>query len=248
MSGSLTIVGLGPGPVGLVTLEAADLLRAASTKEHVRVYGFSPVVEVVANLAPDLEVTLLDDMLGTDERATAYQRLIGQMMKDAFRDGLDVLYLVSGNPLMVNDLVLFLRRACRRYDKPVRLVQGLSFVELMLDRVYWQADRGLQLLSAWSIAEGGAEPDPRVPALVYEIGETSAETSMELLIALSARLGAIYPPEHTLILVYGTGPPTFESRSRILQVRDLCEMTLTPLSNLWIPSLSGPALERDIAP
>jgi tetrapyrrole methylase family protein/MazG family protein len=257
-NGTLTVVGLGPGRPELMTQEAHDCFRQAAGTDEARVYGFSSVRDLVAAVAPDLQLRLLDPYLDAagDNRAQAYNQAISKMMLDAFKDGRDVYYLVQGSPLVVNDLVFFLRRACHRYKKPVRIVHGVSFVDLVLDRVYWRADPGLQLFSAWSFARGQGALDPTSSALFYELGEATDPESVAptegqgpgMLAALSDRLQETLPPDHPVMLLYSSGPPDFESLSRCFPLSELVDQPLVPLSNLWVPALQGEAAERDEVP
>jgi Protein containing tetrapyrrole methyltransferase domain and MazG-like (predicted pyrophosphatase) domain len=138
MAGSLTIVGLGPARPEHVTREALDVVVRADERGH-RVYGLAHVREVLAELVPGLPVRALDYLytLPGVDRPTAYADLAQLLVRRAFGDELDVVYVVAGSPLYVKDAVLGIRRACAAGGHPLRLVHGISFVDLVLDRVYW---------------------------------------------------------------------------------------------------------------
>jgi tetrapyrrole methylase family protein / MazG family protein len=260
MAGSLTIVGLGPGRPEHATLEAADVLRQAAANPEARVYAFSNVEALARAVAPGLAVQTLDGLLRAppDAPQQLYHNLVARLMTEAFRDGHHVFYAVAGNALVINDLVLLLRRTCRTYGKPVRLVHGLSFLDVVLDRVFWRADPGLQLLSAWAVARGDQVLTPATPSLIYELGERSgqpdapgpdgpAAEANAMLEALAARLLALFPADHPLALLYSPGSPDFQSLSRSLTLGELAHQPLPALCNLWVPALGGPAMERELA-
>lgn len=257
MSGSLTIVGLGPGRPEQVTLEAAQLLEAAADAPNARVYGFSNVAPLATAVAPRLSVQPLDGLLvaAAGDRQRGYQGVVQHLLTEAYRDGGDVYYVVAGNPLVINDLVLVIRRTCKLYQKPVRVVAGLSFFDLVLDRVFWRADPGVQLLSAWAVARGEPVLVATAPALLYELGEMSAadgaagtgSDEATMLETLASRLLALYPPEHPVALLFSSGPPDFESRSTGVELAALAAQAIPPLSNLWVPALGGPAMESELA-
>ena len=80
---------------------------------------------------------------------------------------------ISNSPPSTITLALrsHIRRRCAALEEPVRLVHGMSFVDLVLDRVYWTGHGGLQLWSAWNVAHDGVDLDPRAPALLVQLGQ-----------------------------------------------------------------------------
>ena len=249
--GSLTIVGLGPARPEHLTAEAVAALRQAPP--GARAYGLAHARQIAASVAPDLEVGSLDylySLPGVD-RPTLYRDLASMLLRRAFEDDCDVLYLVAGSPLFINDAVLLLRADHR----PVRLIHGLSFVDLVLDQVLWTGHRGLQLYSAWNIAFDGIAINPAAPALLCQLGEFSrgAEAlqtggSTSMLTSLRDRLLVDYPPEHLVSVLYSSGHPDYRSCSRSASLADLADEEVPVYSNLWVPALSGPAIESRLAP
>ena len=102
--GRLTIVGLGPARAEHVTAEARAVLHDACST-GARVYGLAHVRDLVAELEPDLPVRSIDylyELPGVD-RPTAYRDLAAILIRRAFDDEQEVVYLVAGSPLFVND-------------------------------------------------------------------------------------------------------------------------------------------------
>lgn len=256
MSGSLTIVGLGPARPEHVTAEALEVLRRPAHPRR-RAYGLAHVREVVATVAPDLEVRPLDYLYALPgvPRIAAYTDLARMMVRRAFDDGFDVLYLVAGSPLFINDAVLAIRRLCAEGGHPVRLVHGISFLDLILDRVYWTGHQGIQMLSAWNVARDGMSPNPSVPLVLAQLGEFSAggealdmSRSQSMLEEVREVLFRTYPPDHPVTVLYSSGPPDYRSEARRIPLRALPDEPVPVYSNLWVPALDGPDLERDVAP
>ena len=256
MAGSLTIVGLGPARPEHVTREASDVLLRARDKGH-RVYGLAHVREVLADVAPGLSVRSLDylyQLPGVD-RPTAYADLARMLVRRAFADGLDVVYAVAGSPLYINDAVLLMRRLCAAGGHPLKLVHGISFVDLVLDRVYWTGKSGLQFYSAWNIARDGVALAADAPSLLCQLGEFTkggdaldTDGSTGMLTELRDRLLETHPGDHPVIILYSSGRPDYRSLARRVALADLAEAPVPVYSNLWVPSLDGPALEREVAP
>jgi len=256
MSGSLTIVGLGPARPEHITREALALLTAADGARR-RAYGLAHARELCAHVAPNLELRSLDylyQLPGVD-RPTAYDDLARMLMRRAFDDGFDVLYLVAGSPLYYNDAVLVIRKRCAEQGRPLRLVHGVSFVDLVLDRVFWTGHQGLQVLSAWNVARDGMALARDVPALLCQIGEFSrggealdTRGSVGMLEELRDALLRTLPGEHPVSILYSSGPPEYRSLARTLPLAALAEQEVPVYANLWVPALEGPAIERLVAP
>ncbi len=256
MAGSLTIVGLGPARPEHVTREALDVLLRAEERGH-RVYGLAHVREVLAELVPGLDVRALDYLytLPGVDRPTAYADLADLLVRRAFTDGLDVVYAVAGSPLYVNDAVLGIRRACAAGGHPLRLVHGISFVDLVLDRVYWTGRGGLQLYSAWNIARDGMVLSAAAPALLFQLGEFTkggdaldTAGSVDMLTQLRDTLLAQYPADHPVTVLYSSGRPDYRSLAKGMALQDLAAAPVPVYSNLWVPALGGIPVERDVAP
>jgi uncharacterized protein YabN with tetrapyrrole methylase and pyrophosphatase domain len=256
MPGSLTIVGLGPARPEQVTREAHALLNAPASPLR-RAYGLAHAREVASGIAPGLAVRSLDylyQLPGVD-RPTAYQDLAHMLLRRAFDDGFDVLYLVAGSPLFYNDAVLIIRKLCADRGHPLRLVHGLSFVDLVLDRVYWTGHQGLQVLSAWNLARDGMSLARDEPALVCQIGEFSrggealdTAHSVDMLGELRDALLAVLPVDHPVTVLYSSGPPDYRSLARTTPLGTLADQEVPVYANLWVPALEGPEIERLQAP
>lgn len=258
MSGSLTIVGLGPARPEHLTWEAVQLLQAAAADPHGwRVYGLAHARELATTVAPGLQIRSLDYLYGLPgvDRPVAYADLAEMLTRRAFTDGHHVLYLVAGSPLFYNDAVVSIRRRAAALGQALRLVHGMAFLDLVLDRVYWTGHSGLQLWSAWNVAHDGVDLDPRAPTLLVQLGEFGASgdaldegRSPQMLGRLRDRLLACFPPDHPVLILFSSGPPDYRSEGRSVPLSALADAPVPVYSNLWVPSLDGPPLERELAP
>lgn len=252
---SLTIIGLGPARPEQMTLEAREAL-ARGRSVGARAYALAHARGLVAAVEPQLEVRELDylySLPGVD-RPTAYRDLANMLVRRAFDDGIDVLYLVAGSPLFINDAVLQIRRLCQQRGHPLRLIHGMSFVELVLQGVFWTGHRGLQLLSAWNVARDGMELATDRPALLCQLGEFSAggealatEGSLSFLVELRDRLACSYPPDHPVAVLASSGHPDYQPLTRFLPLSTLADQPVPVYSNLWVPAIDGPSIETEPA-
>jgi uncharacterized protein YabN with tetrapyrrole methylase and pyrophosphatase domain len=256
LAGRLTIVGLGPARPEHVTAEALGVLQRAR-RDHARAYGLAHVRDLVETLSPGLEVRSLDYLYALEgvSRPRAYADLAQMLVRRAFTDGEDVIYMVAGSPLWINDAVLRIRRLCALAGHPLRLVHGMSFVDLVLDRVYWTGSAGLQLYSAWNVARDGIDLSVDAPALLCQLGEFSPggeavdmDGSQAMLQVLRERLLQSYPESHPVIILHSSGAPDYHSMGSRIPLSDLAAQPVPVYSNLWIPSLDGPELETLLAP
>ena len=254
--GSLSIVGLGPSRPEHLTREAMGCLEAAK-RDGARVYGLAHVRELVSGLVPGLEVRSIDYLYSLPgvSRPAAYADLAQMLVRRAFEDDQDVVYLVAGSPLFVNDAVLSIRHACAGAGHPLRLIHGMSFLDLILDRVYWTGRQGLQLFSAWNVARDGVRLTTTAPAILFQLGEftsggdalnTTGSTTM--LVEVRDKLLAQYPGEHPVIVLYSSGRPDYRSLARRIPLSALADDEVPVYSNLWVPALDGQAVEREMAP
>ena len=245
--GSLTILGLGPARKEHITMEAMQALREAAREEH-PTYALAHAREIVRSLVPALHPKSLDYLYSIPgvERPLAYQDLAKMMLRKAFVDGNHVFYVVVGSPLFYNDAVLFIRKAAQEQGKSVRLIHGMSFVDLVLDQVYWTGHCGLQMYSAWNIAFDNVSLQQEAPALLCQLGEFSSAgsaldttKSIQMLSSLQEKLLENYPADHDVHILYSGGPPNYDSLKKTIPLSALANNPVPVYSNLWIPGLGG---------
>ena len=231
-----------------MTAEAITVLqRAAQGADGVqtRFYGLAHAREVAEQIAPGLQIQSLDYLYGLEgvARPVVYRDLAEQLVRKA-KAGVQIVYLVAGSPLFYNDAVLKIRRLAAKEDLSVRLVHGLSFVEIVLERVHWRGNQGLQLYSAWNVAMDGLELSLNAPALLCQLGEFSSggdalddHQSQKMLALLRDKLAISYGMDHLVTVLYSSGPPQYNSLSRRLPIKELAEQTVPVYSNLFVPAV-----------
>ena len=252
----LTIVGLGPARPEMITVEAQTALREALSS-NARVYGLAHAREVVKSVEPGLPIRSLDYLytLPDVSRPMAYRDLADMLVRRVQDDNLDVVYVVAGSPLFINDAVLRIRERCAMDSVGYRLIHGVSFLDLILDRVYWTGWAGLQMYSAWNIARDGMTLSMSSPAVLFQLGEFSAggdaldeSGSTGMLVEVRDALLETYPEDHPVIVLYSSGRPEYRSMARSIPLCELASQPVPVYSNLWIPSADGPNIERQMAP
>ena len=234
---ALTIVGLGPGPADMLSLEAQSRLMNAQevflrTRRH----------PTVAHLPAHLTVHSFDHLYETLPTFEAVYEAIVQRVQELAQRPQGVLYAVPGHPLMAEATVSRLLEQCRRAGTEVEVVAGISFVEPVLEALRLDpftppladgqgplagSPTGLQLVDALQPAL-----DPARPALVAQV------YSQAIASRLKVELLELYPPEHEVVLVSAAGTKDAQ-RVRRLRLFELDRGQDTDhLTCLYLPPLS----------
>jgi tetrapyrrole methylase family protein/MazG family protein len=222
-----------------LTEEATRALVEAREPDG-RCYGLTRHRELVAQVAPGLRLKPVD-YLFAGSRAQAFADLTELLTRKAFAEGQRVVYVAAGNALVLNDAVYVLRRECAARGLPVRVVVGVSFLDVILEEVFWSGHFGLEMRSAWDVDEGRYLPDGRTPVLLYELGE--GEGAEEMVIRLRNRLMGVYPGGHRIQLVWSSGSPEHRTQSARMALSELSLEGVEPVSNVWLPALGEGGME-----
>ncbi len=152
----VTVVGLGPGPVGLVTQETRDAIASATTR-FVRTTRH-PSAALVGDA-----ISFDDEYERHDTFAEVYAAIATRVSEAAVRDG-SALYAVPGSPGVLEDVVQRLL-ADTRLD--VQVMSAVSFLDLAWLRLGIDpVNHSVRLVDAHRFAEVAA--DDRGPFLVAQ--------------------------------------------------------------------------------
>jgi tetrapyrrole methylase family protein/MazG family protein len=236
----ITILGLGPGEPAHLTRQAWDVLSQADevylrTRRH-------PTVDA---LPAGLVLHSFDDLYETiAEFSVLYDAIAGQIVALGRRPQ-GVLYAVPGHPLVGESSVQRILAHARQEGLPVRLVEGLSFVEPVLSLLGIDGLAGLQLADATDLAAAHHPPlDPDHAALVGQLyGQGLAgEVKLTLMNA--------YPDDHPVTLVRAAG--TAQSSVTTFPLYELDRgQRIDHLTTLYVPPLPHvgglPAFQETVA-
>ncbi len=191
----ITIVGLGPGNAGQLTREAWETLTKAE-----EVYLRTSQHPTVKDLPEGLIINSFDAFYEQeDDFSGVYTRIIEEVLQLGQRPQ-GVLYAVPGHPFVAETTAPEIVRQAQEMGIPVRIVEGLSFLEptftaLRIDPLpQMTVVDALDLVSAYRPLF-----PPHVPALVAQL--YNRMLAGEVKITLTAQ----YPDEHPVRLVHAAG-------------------------------------------
>jgi len=194
VAAGITIVGLGPGRLEQLTLEAWRLLQATP-----EVYLRTSRHPLVAEL-PTATVHSFDGLYDAHAAFEAVYEAIAQRVLALGQRDEGVVYAVPGHPLVGETTVLRIRTLAEEAGVPVRIVDGLSFCEPVLTALNVDPFDGLQICDAMVLAQRLHPPlDPDVAVLIGQV------FSRELASELKMTLMHLYPDDHPVRLVQSAG-------------------------------------------
>ncbi len=217
------VLGLGPGPLHLLTLEAWETLQAADevllrTERH-------PCVEELRRRGVRLRP--LDRWYeDSEDLEEAYRGIVGEVVRRAAERG-TAWYAVPGHPLVAERTV----RMLLREPVEVRLHNAVSFFDAVLSVLRRDALEGVLLLDGESLAEAGVRAlDLRVGLMVAQV-DSRLKASEVKTVLLEA-----YPPEHPVQVIKGAGCPGERAEAVTLEELDRAER-FDHLTTIWVPPL-----------
>jgi tetrapyrrole methylase family protein / MazG family protein len=191
----ITLLGLGPGDTGLLTLQAWEVLNQRAeiylrTRQHPTVAGFPP----------GLRVHSFDHLYEDGESfESVYEQIVTQVLTLGERPG-GVVYAVPGHPFVAEATSPEIARRAQQAGIPLRVVEGLSFLEAVFTALGVDPFPHTSLVDALELAVAHFPPfPPSAPAVVAQIHSPAVASEVKLV------LGALYPDVHPVQLVHAAG-------------------------------------------
>ncbi len=197
MSAGVTIVGLGPGDPKLLTREAWELLESSA-----EVYLRTRQHPVIAGFPAHLQVYSFDELYQQSQTFDAVYAQIVEQVLTLGRRPQGVVYAVPGHPFVAEATAPEIVRRARAEGLPVRIVEGLSFLEPVFSALGIDPFTNLVLVDALElIATHMPSFPPSAPALVAQVHSQLTTSDLKL------TLMNVYPDEHPVQLVHAAGTP-----------------------------------------
>lgn len=144
MNGKITVVGLGPGNFGGMTVETWEAIQKAQTL--ILRTAIHPTTEELVRRG--IEFSSYDERY---EKADNFEALYASIADDLIvraKTGEEIVYAVPGSPLVAERTVILLREMAKKENIPVLIMPGMSFIEPLCARLGVDPVDGLLLMDA----------------------------------------------------------------------------------------------------
>ena len=145
--GSILIVGLGPGPFGCMSLETWDVVRQSKTL--LLRTSIHPTVEELRVRGIGFESYDAFYEQGTDFDSI-YAAIAADVLERA-QQGQDVVFAVPGSPMVAEKTVGLIRSGAREQQVSLRVLPGMSFFELLCNRLGVDPQQGMTIVDAQEV-------------------------------------------------------------------------------------------------
>lgn len=220
--GEITIVGLGPGAFGLITVETFEMLKSAKTL-RLRTAKHPTVAEIRAR---GIEFESYDYVYEEQDSFEAvYHKIANDCLAQA-KAGENLVYAVPGSPLVAERTVILIRELAAEQGIKVTILPGMSFLEVLYTRLAIDPIEGLTVLDAADLTSLPAE-------LATALVVTQVYNSY---VASEAKLALMeyYPDDYEVVVVKNLGLPDEQ-----IQTVPLFELDRIPgidhLTSLYVP-------------
>ena len=219
----ITVVGLGPGRFGLITLESWQTMQAAAhlvlrTRIHPTVAEIEKRGLTFSSYdgfyeeAPDFE--------------TLYRHIAEDLLRRATEQG-DLVYAVPGSPLVAERTVVLLRELAKETDTAVDILPGMSFVEVMYTRLGIDPIEGLTILDAEDVSP--LKERPAQSLVITQVYDPIIASDTKLM------LMEFYPDEYEVTYIHNLALPDESIRKIPLYELDR-QKDVDHLTSLFVPA------------
>ncbi|MCJ7694873.1 MAG: nucleoside triphosphate pyrophosphohydrolase [Anaerolineaceae bacterium] len=229
----IVLLGLGPGQANLITREAWDWLGKID-----QLYLRTTYHPAVAELPGTISRHSFDAVYETGESfESVYEEIIATVL-DLGKRPEGVTYAVPGHPFVTEETCPEIYRRAKKLGIPVRVIEGLSFIEPTFRALELDPFPQVTLVDALKLARMQTPSfPPSQPALIAQIYSREVASDVKL------TLMSVFPDEHLVQLIHAAG--TDEERIEHLPLYAIDQSAhLGLLSSLYIPALeNGSAFE-----
>lgn len=172
--GSITIIGLGPGNINNLTVEAYKLLT--SNKVYLRT-SIHPCIKELEALGCDFENfdNFYDESPSFEE---VYSKIVDFLLNKAKTE--DIFYAVPGNPLINETTVTLLIEACRKEEIPYTVVEGLSYIDVLATTLNVDIGKGFELVDSYDIIERNFRLNKGLPVIINQVYDKAILSEVKL--------------------------------------------------------------------
>ncbi len=240
MRPSIVVVGTGPGPLRLLTGEAAEALQSAP-KVFFRMSAL-PAYRWLDGQGKHLVSFDAAYAIPGFEYRDLYAMIAEAIVREARVEG-TVVYALPGHPFVFESTTPLILETAKAEDLDVRVVLGMSFLEVVYAELGLDPAAGLQVTTPNGLAPEHRRYSERLPMVVgmVAVRERPAPSCAETNTGRIAKsLLARYPADHPVTLVWTPGMPEYHSQSKTFPLGDLVAECRDGgfFASLYVPPLS----------
>jgi tetrapyrrole methylase family protein / MazG family protein len=228
MGTGIIILGLGPGAPEHLTRQAWDWLQQCGeiwlrTTHHPTVSAFPA----------DLKVFSFDELYDQSEKFEQVYAAIVERVLELGRRPEGVTYGVPGHPLVAESTGPEILRRARSEGLPVRVIEGISFLEPTFTALGLDPYPNMGLVDALELSSTlTPQIIPSQPMLVAQIYSRQVAANVKL------TLNSVYPDEHPVKLVHAAG--TDQEKVEDLKLYEIDRSrSIGLLTALYLPPLAA---------
>ncbi len=223
----ITLLGLGPGDPAQLTRAAWEVLGSAD-EIHLRT-SLHPTVK---GFPPKLKVFSFDHLY---ENAESFEEVYAGIVEKVLELGQrpqGVVYAVPGDPFVAEATGPEIARRAREMDLPVKVVNGISFLEPVFTAVGLDPFPRLTLVDAVDLSQA------HVAAFPPDVAVLVAQVYSQIIAAeVKMTLNTVYPDDHPVWLVHAAG--TEEEVVEAIQLYEIDRSRhIGLLTALYLPPLA----------
>lgn len=237
------IVGMGPGPVRQLTIEAREALLEA-TEIFFR-FSAHPVCHWLQEEGRDC--VCFDYLYAQPgiRYENIYRTINLALVKVAKKQGRSV-YALPGNPAVFEKTTRWLKKLAGDEGVEVKTIVGMSFLEPLYLELDLDPEEGVQVLNASAFSHYGEYPFTEKLGLI--IGQVGLPSSMNPgggdtnAGDVAAALLKKYPQDHPVTLAWSTGMPDYENKRMSFPLFELVRLSgyVKHLATLYVPPVKPP--------
>jgi tetrapyrrole methylase family protein/MazG family protein len=227
MTNRITVVGLGAGDLGQLTMEAYDLLMSARgiyfrTKDH-------PMADKLTEKG--VSFTSFDPIYERHEQfEQVYEAISQELVKSAANQ--DVVYAVPGHPMVAEKTVQLLREKADAGEIELRIIGGQSFLDQMFVSLGLDPVDGFQLLDGTDLFPDQLSSGTHIVVTQVYDSLTASEVKLSLM--------ELFPDDYSVYVCHKLG---FKEGEQIKKV-PLYELDHDPdfgnYSLVYVPKATDP--------
>ena len=220
--GSITVIGLGPGDFGLITLESWEKLQKAEhlyfrTEKH-------PTVPFIKERG--VSFSSYDSFYeGAESFEALYEAIAKDLVKKAKKENL--VYAVPGSPMVAEKTVVLLREYAKSANIPLEIIPGMSFVEVLYSKLGIDPIDGMTIIDAEDFDQLPVDmPTGLVITQVYN-DRIASDTKLSLM--------EVFPDDYPVVYIHKLGMADESIRTIKLYELDR-QADIDYLTSLYVPA------------